>query len=67
MVFGRLLLNHRGGYLSPGEDPERELLEMDTFQSLSDVRIIWVAYGARSWLGGEETVRASRGFALFAL
>jgi len=40
---------------------------MDTFQSLSDVRIIWVAYGARSWLGGEETVRASRGFALFAL
>ena len=40
---------------------------MDAFRSLSDVRIIRVAYGARPWLGGEETVRASRGFASFAV
>ncbi len=40
---------------------------MDTFQSLSGVRIIRVAYGARPWLGGEQTVRASRGFASFAV
>jgi hypothetical protein len=67
LVFGRLLLNHRGGYLSPGEDPEKELLEMEAFRSLSDVRISWVAYGARPWLGGEEVVRKNRDFASFDL
>ncbi len=40
---------------------------MEAFRSLSDVRIVWVAYGARPWLGGEEVVRKNRDFASFDL
>jgi hypothetical protein len=40
---------------------------MDAFQSLSGVRIIRVAHGARPWLGGEEVVRKNRDFASFDL
>ena len=40
---------------------------MYSFRSLSDVRIVWEAYEASPWLGGEEAVRASRGFASFAV
>jgi hypothetical protein len=40
---------------------------VDTFRSLSDVRIFRIAYGARPWLGGEEVVRKNRDFASFDL